>query len=59
MYRKVEPLIDDEDNSISVGRKLELKTQILGTIHSYKVGVTGGEFNTKQEFSATTGMSQE
>ena len=59
VYRKIEPLIDDEDNSISVGRKLELKTQILGTIHSYKVGVTGGEFNTKQEFSATTGMSQE
>ena len=41
VYRKIQPLIDDKDSSVSDGRKLELKTQILNTIRSYKVQVTG------------------
>ena len=57
VYRKIQPLIDDKDSSVSDGRKLELKTQILNTIRSYKVQVTGGEFAEKKQF--TKNLSQE
>lgn len=37
LEEKIEPLIDEEDESMSLEEKLEIKTQILNTIQSSKI----------------------
>lgn len=51
MYEKLEPLIDEDDESMSVEAKLEIKTQILNTIQSSKNRITVLSINEPRQFS--------
>lgn len=59
MEEKLEPLIDEDDESMSPEEKLEIKTQILNTIQSSKNRISVLSINVPKHTSKKQNVSDQ